>query len=393
MTDRRIALGLAALGAGAYIAASLGHTTVYDYFGRLAVAITEGHLWLDGAPPHLNELARGVGGHLYSAVPPLPALLILPLLPFGEPAALQTLISAASGGLVAAPMFLAQRALGVPRPLSVFTALFAIFGTTLWVTAVDGRSWFAGGAVGALFLALALWCAAAGWRPAIVGAILGAAVLARLPIVLAAPGLLLIATRGDLRAALRALPPFALGIAPFLAIQVAYNLARWGTVTDAGYAILIVNDPFYPHGLFDLRYVPRHIYALFFEPPGFVDGDPFFLRARSIGMSAIVTAPPLLWVARAATSGRSFWATGPLALACLPLVPDVVYGGIGFEQYGYRRILDVLPFLVVLAAVGGGWTGSAWLARGTPLFRAALILSFLITVYFLIEIRLFGYAR
>lgn len=393
MTDRRIALWLAAAGALVYLAASLGHTTVYDYFGRLAVAITQGHLWLDGAPPHLNELAPGVGGHLYSAVPPLPALLILPLLPFGEPAALQTLVSAASGGLVGAPMYLAQRALGIPRMLSLSTALFTIFGTTLWVTAVDGRSWFAAGAVGALFLVLALWCAAAGGPAALLGALLGAAVLARLPIALAAPALLLLATRGDLRAALRMVPAFALGIAPFLAVQVAYNLARWGTVTDAGYVILILNDPFYPYGIFDLRYLPRHLNAIIFEPPAFLEGEPFPFRARFIGMSVIVTAPPLLWIARAATNGRTFWATGPLAFGCLPLLPDIVYGGIGFEQYGYRRILDVLPLLVVLAAIGGGWTGTSWLARGTQLFRAALVLSFLITLYFVIQIRVFGYAR
>ena len=64
-----------------------------------------------------------------------------------------------------------------------------------------------------------------------------------------------------------------------------------------------------------------------------------------------------------------------------------------FEQYGYRRSLDILPFLVALATIGGGWTGSAWLPRGTPLFRAALVVSVLINVYFLIEIHRFGYAR
>ena len=393
MKDRQVAAALAAIGLVAYLVTTFGETTVFDYFGRLAVAITQGHLWLDGAPPHLNELATGTGGHQYSAVPPLPAILIIPLLPFGPPATLQTLLSAAAGGLIAAPLYLGQRALGVPGGLALGTSIFSIFGTGLWITAVDGRSWFAAGAIGTLFLSLAFWCAAARGPWIILGALLGAAILSRLPMALALPGLLLLASRGDIRAAIRALPPVALGLAPFLAVQGAYNLARWGTIGDAGYAILVENDPFYPHGLFDVRYVPRHLYALFFEPPSLVESDPFFLRARSIGMSVLVTAPPLLWIARAATNGRTLWATAPLALACLPLLPDIVYGGIGFEQYGYRRSLDVLPFLVALATIGGGWTGNAWLPRGTPLFRAALVVSVLINVYFLIEIHRFGYAR
>lgn len=390
--DRSVALALGAIGVVVYLLSIIGHTTAFDYFGRLAEALAQGRYWLDGAPPHLNELAVGVGGHAYSVVPPLPAILLVPLLPFGDPAKIQTFLSALAGGASAAPLYLALRGLRLPRSLAITSVTLSTFGTTLWVSAADGRSWFAADAIAVLLLSLAFWAAVAGASPVLVGVALGAAALARLPLVLAVPAfLLLMSSRRPV--SIHSIVMFAAGIAPFAAIEATYNLARWGTPFEVGYALLAADEPLYARGLFSLSYLPRHLYAILFEPPAFVDNDLFFLRARSIGMSVLFATPAMLWLARVPLIVRSFPPAIPLLLGCLPLVPDLLFGTVGFEQYGYRRGLDAHPFLIALVGVAAGWNGGHWRERLSPLFGSAVALSVVGTVYFLVTIRLFGFAR
>ena len=391
--DVALALALGAFACVVYVVSTTGHTTPFDYFGRLAVAMTFGRVWLDGAPPHLMELVPGVGGHRYHEVPPLVALLLVPITSFGTTGQIQTWLSAVLGGVSAAPVFLALRALGVPRALSMWCVVLSTFATTLWVSAVDGRSWFASDAAGVLFGAVALWLAASGRSPVLVGAALGVAALARTPVALAAPGLLLLARPpGEPLARLaRRTIGLVLGAFPFAAIQAGYNALRFGDPFQMGYG-LRPNDPFLTRGLFSPTYIPRHIYAIFFEPPFFVDDHPLFLRARGWGMSLFATTPAFLWLARALVVGRSAPHAGPLALAAgLVLLPNLLFGTAGFEQYGYRRALDAQPFLIALVAIGAGWTGTVWLRSGTVLFRAAVVLGVAITLYFLVVIRLYGF--
>ena len=391
LRDELVAAACALAALIVYIVSAWGHETVYDYFGRLAIALRRGEYWLDGAPPHLNELVVGQGGHVYAVTPPLPAILLVPFVGLADPAVLQTALSVLCGAASAAPLYLALRAMSVPRSLAVTVTLLGSFGTGLWVSAVDGRSWFAADAVAVLFSSIAMCLAARRAKPVLIGAAVGAAALARLPLALAAPGLLFLAFRGaDRRVVVSAVAMFVVGALPFALIQVAYNLARWGTPFDIGYALLSADDPFYAQGLFSLAYVPRHLYAIFFEPPSYVDGSPFFLRARSVGMSLLITTPAMLWLARAALVGRVSGAAS-LAISCLAILPDVLFGTVGFEQYGYRRSLDVQPFLLGLIAVGAGSTGGSWDATQSVVFRAAVLLSVLVTAYFLIEIRLYGF--
>lgn len=390
-SDRLVALGILLLGVLVYLVSIREHATHFDYFGRLAEAFTQGRYWLDDAPPHLNELVEGVGGHRYSVVPPLPAILLVPLVPFGSTEEIQTFLSALAGGASGAPLYLALRRLAVPRAFDLAAVACSTFGTTLWVSAVDGRSWYAADAIAVLVLSLALWAAVAGAPSMAVGAVLGVATLARLPLVLVAPGLLLL-TRGRRPLAPRALA-FAVGLAPFIGIEALYDLLRWGTPLEVGYGLLSADDPFYSGGLFSITYLPRHIYAILFEPPAYVDGQLLFLRAKFVGMSLLVATPAFLWLARVPLVVRSFRPATALLLACLPLVPDVLFGTVGFEQYAYRRSLDAQPFLIALLAVAGGWERGRWMDRPPGLFLFAVGLSVAVTLYFLVTIRLYGFAR
>jgi len=141
-----------------------------------------------------------------------------------------------------------------------------------------------------------------------------------------------------------------------------------------------------------LAYIPRHIYTIFFEAPFYTDEPPFYFRARSYGMSVITSTPALLWLAKTATEARRARHVGPLALAAaLVFVPNLLFATTGFEQYGYRRMLDAQAFIIPLVAFGAGWTRAGWREHGSLLFRAAVVISVCITLYFLVELHLINY--
>ncbi|HVR88205.1 MAG TPA: hypothetical protein VHG53_01505 [Candidatus Limnocylindria bacterium] len=392
--DRAIALSLGAVALAVYLVLIVGHRTPYDYFGRLAYALWQGRLWLDGAP--LSELEPGVDGHLYNVQPPLPAVLAAPLVPFGAHDEIEVFVSAVFGALSIVPLFLALRALTAPRALAVWCASLSAFGTTLLFTSVDGRSWFAAHATAMFFVSVALYLAATRRSALLIGLCLGAATLARTPVALAAPGLLLLA-RDDPKS-YRELPRsfglLCLGAAPFALIQAGYDVARWGNPFDIyGPQLHQATDPVLARGFLSPSYIPRKLYAIFFETPRFVDGEPlFFLRPRGYGMSMLIATPAFLWIAPALLrlwSDHNWRAIGLAAM--LASVPGWLFATVGYEQYGYRYGLDVQPFLIALVAVGAAWRPTGW-ARPAPLFQAAVVLSILVTAYFLVTIRLFGFA-
>src|SRR5258708_21161053 len=238
----------------------------------------------------------------------------------------QGVVSQVFGGASAGVLYLALRAYGAPRIIAITGALLSAFGTTLLFTSADGRSWFAAHAVAMLFTAVAFLIAARGGPAWGVGAAVGLAALARLPVAAAAPALaLLVARRGDgsFRSALAGV---VAGGVPFFLVYVGYNLLRWGTVSDAGYARLADGDFFFDHGLFSLAYLPRHLYAIFMEPPDLVPNVWYFLRPRFVGMSLFLTTPPLLFVFAGLQDVRRPIVVAPPPLAAgLRLLPDAAH--------------------------------------------------------------------
>ncbi len=392
--DRTVALVLGAVALAVYLALIVGHRTPFDYFGRLAGAIWQGRLWLDGAP--LSEIEAGRDGHFYNVQPPLPAILALPFVPLGAHDEIEVFVSAVFGALSIVPLFLALRALSVPRGIATWCAVLSAFGTTLLFTSVDGRAWFAAHATAVFFTSLALYLAATRRSLLLIGACVGAAGLARTSVALAAPGLLLLA-RPDgvpLRAMLRPTLLFAAGAAPFALLQAGYDVLRWGNPFDIyGPQLHQATHPDFARGFMSLSYIPRKLYAIFIEPPAFVDNEPFFfLRPRGYGTSLLLTTPAFLWLAPGILKlwRDPRWRAVGLA-ALLVSIPGWLFATVGYEQYGYRYSLDVQPFLIVLVAVGAAWTPAGW-QRPSRLFTGAVVLSVLITAYFLVTIRLFGFA-
>jgi len=390
--DRSIALAIGIAGAALYVAFGLGLQTDYDYYGRLAQAFTDGRWWLDEAPPWLNELIPCGEGRFCVAYPPLPAILAAPLVPLFGTAVAQGLVSQLSGGASAGLLYLALRAFGTSRRTALAGAVLSAGGTTLLFSSVDARAWYAAHAVAMLFTCLAFLLALRGERGWLVGAAIGLATLARLPVAAAFPALALLAARRGGRPYLPTVAQVVLGGLPFAALYLGYNVLRWGTPLDAGYGALTVDDFFYRHGLFSPLYIPRHLYAIFLEAPEFVDSDWAFLRFRIIGMSLFFTTPAFLWIFGGLRRIRRDPLLGAIALcAGLALLPDIVHGTVGFAQFGYRFSIDAQPFLMALALAGDARTERGWRGRPSLLFLAAALLSVAINVYGTIAISRFGY--
>lgn len=389
--DRWIAVVIACAGIAGYVLAGWGMPTVYDYYGRLAEAFVHGRYWLTTDPPWLNELLACGDGRWCVAYPPLPAILSIPFLRFGTAAA-QGLVSQVCGGASAGILYLALRCYGAPRTVAITGALLSAFGTTLFFSSADGRAWFAAHAVAMLFTSVAFWLAARGGPAWGVGAAVGLAALARLPVALVFPALAFVVGRRGGTPVRQALIGVVAGGAPFFLLYVAYNVLRWGTVTDAGYARLTEGDFFFDHGLFSLAYLPRHLYAIVMEPPDFVPNVWYFLRPRFIGMSLFLTTPAFLFIfAGLQRVRRDSFVAATAAAAGLALALDVLHGTVGFAQFGYRFSLDAQPFLVALALSGDALRGGGWRSRPSILFIAAAALAVAVNTYAAIAIIRFGW--
>jgi hypothetical protein len=391
VSDRAAAILIGAIAAGAYLTAGFGMVTDYDYYGRLAAAMLEGRWWLDEAPPWLNELLPCGEGRYCVVYPPLPAFLSLPLIPFFSTAEAQVLASRIAGGASAGVLYYALRAYGAPRLYALAGAALSAFGTTLFFSSVDGRAWYAAHAASMFFLSAAFAVAARG-GPLELGSFIGSSALARLPVAMATPALALLQARRAQLGYRRALLLVIAGGTPFAVLYVVYNLMRWGTPFDAGYGRLTEGDVFFNHGLFSPLYLFRHFNAIFLETPDLIEGTPFFLRPRFVGMSLLLTTPAFLWIVLSLRHVRHDVAVAATAAAALlALIPDLLHGTVGFQQFGYRFSIDAQPFLVTLALVGDGLRRGAWRRYPSPIFILAILLSVAMNLYATIAITRFGY--
>lgn len=398
VTDGRIAVALALLCAAAYVAFGWGEETAYDYYGRLASALLEGRWWLTDRPPWLNELvacgpsAEPQPDRWCVVYPPLPAVLSVPFLLSGSTAIAQGLMSQLAGGASAGPLYLGLRAFGAPRWVALAGVAVSAFGTTLLFTSADGRSWYAAHAAAMLFASIAFAVAARGGPAWQIGAAIGLASLARLPFAAATPALALLAARKSGAPYLPVLGRVILAGVPFALIFLGYDLLRWGSITDTGYLRLARGDVFFSHGLFSPLYLPRHLDAIFFEPPDIVEGTPWFVRPRFIGMSLFYTTPAFLWIFAALRVVRRDAAVAATAAAALlALIPDIFHGTVGFQQFGYRFSIDAQPFLVALACTGDAGSTGVWRRRPSVLFLVAATLAVAVNVYATIAILRYGY--
>ncbi|HJL19794.1 MAG TPA: hypothetical protein RMH99_29290 [Sandaracinaceae bacterium LLY-WYZ-13_1] len=370
-----------------------------NHFSILAQSWLDGHLGLEGRPPHLNDwacydeemhavcppraqLREGEHWRWYVSFPPFPSVLVLPMvalfgLDFSGP-----LFWAILAGLAPAFLFVLLRRLREERisPRSfkedlVLVAVFAL-GTVYFPTAVHGSVWFAAQVVASILLVLFFHGAIGIKHPLLAGVALALCFWTRPSTSLWALFFLLEAMRVSRRADAPDAPPDAsvwrkLGVwlggvrwrgvirpclvfsAPILAVGAVamwMNEARFEDPFEFGHAYLMIRwrPRIEKWGLFNYHYLSKNL-AVFLASLPWLSATAPYLKISRHGLAIWVTSPnliPALWPKRVTPlMGSLFTVTGLVALL------DLCYQNSGWVQFGYRFALDYMPALIVLLAL------------------------------------------
>ena len=371
--DHWVQGGLVALAVLGVYLLTCAPSSPFDQFVRLADAFLDGRTYLT-APPDYLELARYDGNGVacaggpecrgYVVEPPVPALLLVPFVVLFGTGLNQVYVAVLVGAAAMGLFWVATRQLGWTYPRSAALTVLLAFGTNLWWASGDGSVWTFAHVCAVAFLTGALVEATGRRRAWLVGLLVGLAGLSRLPAFLAFPFFLVVLLDADLpglrhwrtvvadRALVRRAVLFGAGLGAMAVVVPLYNLARYGTVADAGYDHpQYAQSPWFADGRFSIAHVPRHVEALFTLGPQLTaDRFPFFMPSPT-GMALFLVSPALLY---ALVAGRGRVEAAAACAILLVAVPHVLYGTTGWAQFGYRYSLDYLPMLAVLAASGMG---------------------------------------
>lgn len=359
------------LGAGGLLKSS--HWAHYTY---LADAFLHGQLHLVRVPNDAGDMAV-VGQKLYVVFGPLPALLLLPLVPIfqrGTPDVLVLALTALAGVWAFHGLLVALHGPKDRLRIACATLTFAL-GTAMHYGAATGNVWLHAQITATALQAGALWAAAAR-RPLAAGVLFGLTVLTRSTTTLALPfaAWLLAARReGEPEAAApgtRAWLSLGLPVVAAAALHAAYNWARFGSPLDAGYHYILMGEVFEKlvkeYGRFSLHFLPANLWGWLARPPLWQGGT---LVPDPHGMSLLLTTPFLLLALWPRRVTRLEW----LALATFVLIsiPSLLYYNDGWVQFGQRFALDGIVLALVAASYGAA-RAPRWLVVGLTLWGAVV---------------------
>jgi hypothetical protein len=385
----------------------------YDHFVWQASAFLEGQA---GIRYPILDTAERFGNYLFQDVlpigrvagseralipfPPLPALVLVPFVAaFGLLADDQLIFTALAAVDVALCWWMIGR-LAVSTMVRAAITVFFAFGTVFWYTAQNTTTWYQAHivAVGVTMLAVGLALGAdpdarpdgtpapsrSGVRSAVIGLLAGLASTARLTSILALPFFLLVGSGGDWR---RRAAGVTLGAAIPVAALVAYNVASTGHVFHPAYDHLYQLEARAYTGLGyhpdwaaeDPRYLPQNLAIMLLSTPKILpdrfedtlgtidrplctepgaarrllDADCPIALPRDTGMSILLTSPAFLLAipAWADRRRRRIVVAASIAVVLVSLV-NLMHFSQGWVQFGYRFSNDVVPFALVLTAIG-----------------------------------------
>jgi len=356
---------------------SLSRHSLAPHFVYLAESFLHGRLDLIHTPASSYDLTP-CEGRWYVSFPPLPALLMLPLVALRGLVVSDVAFSVVLGAFNVSLFYavLARSGIGDLK-FGIWLCLLMGLGTPLWYCAALGSVWYTAHVVAVTCLCLYALEVLGRNRPILTGLWLGLGFLARAPVLLAFPLTLMLSLQRDrnLRDTTRSLLLLALGMAPALLGQAAYNWARFGSPLEFGYRWMNSPGPLLERqatwGQFSLHFLPENLYTLLIRPP-LVSLAPLRIKPDPWGMGLLLTCPALLLalptlakVGETRFFGKNLVSSLGLWLSIvLVQLPSLLYFNTGSYQFGYRFALDWLPLGLLLVALGTGgrlrWWGKAF---------------------------------
>ncbi len=379
-----------------------------DFYVYLADAMNHGTLNLDGtgAPLDHPDLVIQPDGDVYLPYQPAPAVLLMPFVAIWGTGIDQWLFSMIVGAANVALFWYILRLMGMSRTTKLLLIPFFAFGTANFYSATTGTLWFYNHVVSVMFLELAIIFMSRRSTPILTALSLGGAFMSRQPTILAAPffiywmaaqrhpdrfgladamGALTLLVRLQFSSAwetvrdglgpivrdkrvIGQIALFCAVLVPFGVLSLWYNAARFGGIFDTGLDEIYAKYGNCCYSIyqsfettrfkeFDLRNLPLHLYTIFLLPPTFQPpiGAQMFqnstgIRPSEFGMSAILTSPPFIFAFLAMRKDAlktASWLVIPLVA-----LPTLMYYSQGWVQFGYRYLMDYLPFLMILTAFG-----------------------------------------
>ena len=346
---------------GLLLLASHLRATLYDNYVLLAQAFLHGHTWINYPGDYIDALPYN--GQHYVIEAPLPAVLLLPFAAIFGSLTNQTLLAIMLAAIgIGAAWEICER-LGVEGNATVWLCTFLLAGTDLMWCAILGDVWFIAHVSAVSFTLLAiveLLGARRGWLVALWAV---CAFESRFAMVLAVvPYAFVLAEQQEGQR--RRFAGFAGILAGAALLWGAYNLARWGMLTDIGYTAWYHQDEVgMPFGSpFQLRYLPYQLHAFFVAGFTFVRTFPFVIPGQE-AQALTWTSPALVLAFFSRTRDRLTIAMWAATLLCA--LPNFIYYVNGAAQFGMRHALDFEPFLFVLIALA--------CRTGVPLWGRILI--------------------
>ena len=402
LSERNFAIVVAVVAATLFYFSTKASQKHFDYTYRIALALLEGHVGLAQKPPSwLNEMVP-LEGRYYSVFPlgavlvNLPAALLQKLGLVREWPA-HGLAALVTGGC-AYFFYLLSHVAEMSRPRRVLLALFPIFATWAWCNLGFAGAWQMALGFALLGQTAALYHTLVRPNSFLAGAWLAVACGSRTELFITVPifawlwlsrpaensGAENAAAGGDSiwrrlrsRSHWMAIARFAAIPAMLLLFTAAYNLARFGSPLDFGYARIpgVLQEPWYRQGLFSFSAIRWNAYEMLFR--GMIDLPKFpWLRPHAFGCSIFLASPFLFLLFREGGKHRALcW--GTIGLLTLILW---CHGNPGGWQYSYRYGIILLPWMFLLIAENGP---RRLTAPETTLFVIALLLNGLATYEFL----------
>lgn len=322
----------------------------YNYFTKLSGSFIRGKLYLTDNPPWLNELIP-IEGKYYVVYPPMPAIILMPLVFLFDKHISQTMFSIILGTINVVLVYLLFKRLNFSFKTSVLVTAFFAFGTNHWYLASVGSAWFLAHITALFFLLLALLETFGKQRLFLIGLFLGASFWARTIVIFTLPFFYILFWRKfwPINKNFSSFVSFNLGILIFIFLDAGYNFIRFGNFSPlAPYNLIpnITSDPIFKDGFMSINFIPRHLDAIFLRLPKLRNTFPYLIP--SLYSTAIwFTSPALILI---------FWAKKNLiSLACWGAIITTLFvislwAGVGYAQFGYRFLQDVMPFLLILLA-------------------------------------------
>lgn len=295
-----------------------------------------------------------IAGKILTPFPPMPAVILVPFTLLSKEIT-QEQVSVLFGAInVVLVFFLIKKF--VNERESALISIFFGFGTVAFWSAVVGTTWYFAHTVAITMMLLSL-ISYKNSKYFLSGLLFAAAALCRYPML--SGGLFFFL---ELVKEPKKLFKFLMGAFIFIPVQFGYNFLRFGNILETGYVkvyqgyissgyaytirqLINPNVPYF--GYMDIRNIPMHLYTFLIMPP--LISSNFVPFPSPYGMGIVFTTPLLLLALfpklKDKTQRNLF--IGALAIAFI----DFLHYMQGWVQFGYRFLLDFLPFLLVILAV------------------------------------------